>query len=149
MKTFKVEKIKYKDGIGGAIWSTIGEKVCDGYEICKEETCDCTTGLCFDFSDNEIDSIIDALQHWKNMEAKEYVEEETDIDFDEKETFFTKLKDFLTSISITFKPFEWEFGAKFKGRFNIFYSIVSKNSRGIKVGPIQIVLPSFDVFKNK
>lgn len=58
---FAVDKVKYKDGIGCCIWYIIDEKNPD-------------TGLCWDFSYKDLDTIIDLLQGLKKVKPIIYKE---------------------------------------------------------------------------
>ena len=59
---FAVDKIKYKDGIGCCIWKIIDEDNPD-------------TGLCWDFSYEDLDIILYLLNELKVMEPEIYKEE--------------------------------------------------------------------------
>lgn len=56
-----VEKVKYEDGIGCCIW-----------HILKEGDPD--SGLCWDFSYKDLDTIIELLQQLKTIEPRIYKE---------------------------------------------------------------------------
>ena len=58
---FAVDKVKYKDGIGCCIWYIIDEKNPD-------------TGLCWDFSYKDLDTIIELLQGLKKVKPIIYKE---------------------------------------------------------------------------
>jgi len=56
---FAVEKVKYKDGIGCCIWQIINKKHPD-------------TGLCWDFSYKDLDTILELLQELKIIKPRIY-----------------------------------------------------------------------------
>ena len=59
---FAVDKVKYDDGIGCCIWEIFNPKTPD-------------TGLCWDFSFKDLDTIIYLLQQLKTLKPKIYKEE--------------------------------------------------------------------------
>ena len=59
---FAVDKIKYKDGIGCCIWKILDEKIPD-------------TGLCWDFSYEDLNIILYLLNELKVIEPEIYKEE--------------------------------------------------------------------------
>lgn len=60
------EKILYEDGIGCCVWYPFGEGEDEG------------TGLCWDFSHDDIDDLIALLQEMRDAEPKIYGEPEND-----------------------------------------------------------------------
>ena len=60
------EKIKYSDGVGCCIWFPMGEDEDEG------------VGLCFDFSDTDLDDMIELLKEMKETEPEIYEEDEFD-----------------------------------------------------------------------
>lgn len=61
------EKIKYPDGVGCCIWFPMGEGEDEG------------TGLCFDFSADELDDMIELLTELKEIEPEIYEEEKEEM----------------------------------------------------------------------
>ncbi len=57
---YRGEKVLYPDGIGCCIWVPFGD--------------DEDSGLCYDFSFDDIDSIIDILKQMKDVEAEVFKE---------------------------------------------------------------------------
>ena len=60
------EKVKYPDGVGCCIWFPVGEGK------------DAGMGLCFDFSDTDLDDMIELLKEMKETEPEIYEEDEFD-----------------------------------------------------------------------
>ncbi len=59
---FKGEAIRYKDGVGCCIWELLGEDI-DG-------------GICFDYSLEDTDNIIELLKELKRIDPEVYIESE-------------------------------------------------------------------------
>jgi hypothetical protein len=62
----RAEKIEYHDGTGCCIWYPLGAEEGEDYD---EET-----GICFDFSYEDIDDMIQLLQSLKEIQAKKFEE---------------------------------------------------------------------------
>ena len=58
---FRGEKVRYSDGVGCTIWESIA-----GFDE--------GTGICFDFSEEDIDDLIKFLKQIKESEAEIYEE---------------------------------------------------------------------------
>lgn len=60
------DKIQYPDGVGCCIWIPIGDQ--DELKF----------GICFDFSEEDIDQLVELLQQLKVAEVMDYVEDTHD-----------------------------------------------------------------------
>ena len=67
---FRAEKVKYRDGVGCCIWVVI-----------KDED----SGLCFDFAEEDIDTMIALLENLKKIEPEIYNEDDDDDDDEPRE----------------------------------------------------------------
>jgi len=130
-------------GIGGSLWTVITN--------CEDPNCECDecgAGLCFDFGEDNVDSIIKGLQDWKTKEHTVYEEDKEYQEYvdkcDERESkWWYKVWDWANDLSLTIRPFGWDFYFKVKPEFNLFFSLPSSRSRGFSIGPLQVVTPRF------
>lgn len=63
---FRGEKVLYRDGVGCCIWEPLSKDTPEDEDM----------GICFDFSEGDIDSIIDLLTQLKSCEPIVYQEDE-------------------------------------------------------------------------
>lgn len=61
------DKIKYKDGVGCCVWYPM---------VLEDDPDDLGSGICFDFSGDDLDDFISLLIRLKNAEPDLYIEEE-------------------------------------------------------------------------
>lgn len=61
------DKIRFRDGVGCCIWYPF---------ITEDDPEDLSSGICFDFSANDLDDMIALLTKLKEVEPDEYIEDE-------------------------------------------------------------------------
>ena len=127
--------------MGGSLWIVNTD--------CKDLNCecdDCGIGLCFDFGEDNVDSIIKALQDWKTKEHTVYEEDKDYQEFVEKSEereskWWYKTWEWASDLTFVIRPFEWAFYLRVKPEFDLFFSIPSSRCRGFQFGPFQFTTP--------
>jgi len=129
------EKVKYPDGIGYTIW--------EPFKVEEEEGEDGSTGICFDFSDNQMEDIIKLLNMMKDAEPDIYVEDKKYTEFENKrkekeKKWWYKIYDKINDVGIHFTPFDWRFSCHIITRpvDGKKMGTVRKWCEGIHIGPI-------------
>jgi len=97
------EKIRYKDGVGCAIWQLLKDSDDDEDE---------GVGLCFDFPDEQTDDILKVIEQMKKAEPTDYVPDEDYEKFKEEQKerdkkWWVKIHMKIEDFGIQFTPFDW------------------------------------------
>ena len=134
------EKITYEDGVGCCIWTQL-----------KEDDEDAGSGLCFDFSGDDLEDMKKVIEQLITTEPKKYVPDEKYEEFKKKQEekekkLWYKIYDKLQDIGIHFTPFDWNFRSFWVSRpvamgKGIKTQHVSKLCDGFYFGPLCITWP--------
>lgn len=126
----KYQKVRFKDSTICTIWIPFK---------------DSEAGHCFDFSEEELDSILEAVKSLKDLPAEEYVEDPKYEEFLKKRTekeskWYYKLWEFLDDFIVQIRPFNWSLRLRRDSKRDLTFSFMSSSS-GFQIGPLLVSLP--------